>query len=114
MKKNIEFTGKLSVRVTANGCGLALPDALLFINGSEYNINKNGFSDIIPLFTSASKGNRRHIDIICKCNGFECLLSKNIPITSGYITFWNMPMTPIVKESQKKFKITRKYGDKSK
>ncbi len=105
------FSGKLTVRVTLNGCGLPLDDARIYINDKATPISpkKDGFTDVITVFISSKKGARHNVDIRAECEGFISLLCKNVPIRSGYLTVWNMPLTK-VKNNEK----TRKQQDKSK
>ena len=104
------FSGRLTVRVTLNGCGLPLDDARIYINDSpeELHPKKDGFTEEVPIFTSSEKGVRHNVDIRAECDGFITLLCKNVPIRSGYLTVWNMPLLK-VKNNEK----TRKQYDKS-
>ena len=94
------FSGRLSVRVTLNGCGIPLDDARVYINNRSTPIipQKDGFTEEINFFTSSKKGVRQDVDIRAECDGFESLLCKNVPIRSGYLTVWNMPLTKIRKQ----------------
>ncbi|MBR6603247.1 MAG: hypothetical protein IKK94_04450 [Clostridia bacterium] len=105
------FTGKLMVRVTLNGCGLPLDDASVCIKGNKtpFYTLENGFTEEINIFSASEKGIRHNVDILAECDGFVSLHCKNVPIRSGYLTVWNMPLTKV-----KKFEKTRKMHDKSK
>ena len=50
MERN--YYGKLKVKVTANGCGIPLSGACIYINGKRFVVpqDNNGFSDVITLF----------------------------------------------------------------
>lgn len=105
------YFGKLTVRVTLNGCGLPLDDARIYINNKATPVllKKDGFTEEITVFVSSKKGVKHTVDIRAECDGYISLVCRNVPIRSGYITFWNMPLTK-VKNNEK----TRKQRDKSK
>ncbi len=100
---NEHFIGKLMVRVTLNGCGLPLDDARVYINNqnSPFLTSQNGFTEQINVFSSSEKGIKYNVDVRAECDGFVSLHCKNVPITSGYLTVWNMPLTKI-KNSKKR------------
>ncbi len=94
---NEHFSGRLMVRVTLNGCGLPLDDARVYINDNTTPIlpQKDGFTEEITVFISSEKGIKHTVDIRAECDGFIPLLCKNIPVRSGYLTVWNMPLRKI-------------------
>lgn len=104
------FLGKLSVRVTLNGCGLPLDDAKIYINDKMSPVfpKEDGFTEEIIVFSSAEKGIKHSVDIRAECNGFLSLHCENVPVRSGYLTVWNMPLTKAEKNQK-----TRKQYDKS-
>ncbi len=91
------FSGRLMVRVTLNGCGLPLDESRVYINGEITPIlpQKNGFTEEIKIFTSSEKGCKHTVDIRAECDGYIPLLCKNVPIRSGYLTVWNMPLIKV-------------------
>lgn len=99
--KNV-YDGSVIIRVTANGCGLPLYGAKLYIDGKVFTIpsESHGFSERIKIFQSDRKGISCFISARAECNGFESLTCNKIPVTSGYITLWNMPLEPKVRQSQ--------------
>ena len=100
---NSKYTGRIMIRVTVNGCGLPLDGARIYINEKEYSIpwDKDGFSDIISLFSSSEKGTVKKYTLKAEYEGFATLVCTDVPVTSGYLTVWNMPLFAKVKESQK-------------
>ena len=95
MKKN--YIGRLMVRVTVNGCGIPLWGARISVDGENYIIPKDrdGFSDIIELFSSAEKGYQRSFTIKAEYDGFSTMICENVPVNSGYLTVWNIPLSPL-------------------
>ncbi len=98
--------GRLIVRVTVNGCGLPLDGAEIFVNGNSYIVPKDcdGFSNPISLFEADEKGISQLFTVKVKYEGFEDLTCDNIPVTSGYLTVWNMPLEPKSKKVKKLLK----------
>ncbi len=89
-----EYPAKIMIRVTANGCGLPLTGATLLVDGCPYEIpeSNNGFSQIISVFSSNEKGVSKYCTAEARCEGFNSLICSDIPLTSGYLTIWNMPL----------------------
>ncbi|MBQ8208881.1 MAG: hypothetical protein IJZ89_09145 [Clostridia bacterium] len=89
------YFGRLMVRVTVNGCGLPLEGARIYIDDETFTVpnGTDGFSQIISLFESDKKGIGRKYDLRAEFEGFEPLICENIPVTSGYLTVWNMPLS---------------------
>lgn len=87
--------GRLMIRVTLSGCGLPLDGAKIYINDS-YPItiptDNNGFSNIITLFEADTKGIKHLFSIKAEHEQTKTLVCNNIPVTSGYLTIWNMPL----------------------
>ncbi len=96
------FPGKAIIRVTVNGCGIPLEGAKIKIGAKTYTIkiNSAGFSEPITVFASNEKGEKRKISVTASAEGF-CSLHNDVPVTSGYLTIWNMPLKAKVKEGQK-------------
>lgn len=100
MERN--YYGKLKVKVTANGCGIPLSGACIYINGKRFVVpqDNNGFSDVITLFEAKEKGIKRTFTVKAECDGFDSMICRKVPVRSGYLTFYNIPLSK-VKESQK-------------
>lgn len=95
--------GRIIIRVTVNGCGLPLDGAVIHIDGNTYKIPKDcdGFSYPIPLFEAAEKGITRRFNVRAEHEGFNDLICERVPVTSGYLTVWNMPLSPKSKKVKK-------------
>ena len=95
MEKN--YIGRLMVRVTVNGCGMPLYGAKINVDGKNHIIplDRDGFSEIIEIFTFEEKGCKRYCTVKAEYEGFAPVVCDNIPVNSGYLTVWNIPLSPI-------------------
>lgn len=91
-----KYAGKLMVRVTVSGCGIPIDGANIYIDNKKYKIGHgcDGFSEIIPLTENCNKGICEMFSLKAEAEGFQPLVCHDVPITSGYLTIWNMPLSP--------------------
>ncbi|MBE6538945.1 MAG: hypothetical protein E7671_05735 [Ruminococcaceae bacterium] len=90
-----EKMGRLMVRVTLSGCGLPLDGAKIYINNAGYITvpdDNGGFSNVITLFEADKKGVKNLFDLRAEHGNAEALVCNRVPVTSGYLTIWNMPL----------------------
>lgn len=92
------YVGKAVIKVSANGCGIGLADALITIKDissggsvSAYTEN-DGFTPVMEVFSSEKRGDRRFFSIEASLDGFTSLTIPFFPIRSGYTFFLSMPL----------------------
>lgn len=96
MKKD-DF-GRLIIKVTVSGCGIGLEGVTVRIFDREgiqikqSRTQDNGCTSIINFQRGDAKEYRSFFDVEAECVGYDTLVCRNVPVTYGYLSIWNMPL----------------------